>query len=187
MRRFLIVSLLLAPSIALAQRGGGSRGGGGNRTPNSDFPPMPSGPSLRTRDLEDMSPVKLLIDKRKDLKLTDAQLSALKASEQPLKARNEPIFKTVDSLVGKLRPSMNPSDEERSRMRETRNALMSTLGDLRAVYESVQKNALASLDAEQQTKANELLAKQHEESQKMLAEKLGGGRRGGEGREPQLR
>ncbi len=182
MRRLLLVTLLLAPSIALAQRGGGSRAGA--RTPNNDFPALPSGPQLRTRDLEDMSPIKLLVDKHKDLKLTDAQITALKASEPALKTKNEPLFKIVDSLVGRMRPSLNSSDEERTRIREARMGVMSTIGDIRANYDAAAKDALATLDPEQQTKANELLARQREDSQKMLAEKMGGGRRGGDGDRP---
>jgi hypothetical protein len=185
MRRLLLVTFLLVPSLAVAQRGGGSRSGGDRgRSAGSDVPPMPTGPALRTRDLEDMSPVKLLIDKHKDLKLSDAQINALKASEPALKSKNEPIFHVVDSLLGRMRPSLNGSDEERARIREARMDVMSAIGDVRANYDAAAKDALATLDPEQQTKANELLAKQHEESQKMLAEKLGGGRRGGGGEPP---
>jgi hypothetical protein len=181
MRRLLIVSLLLVPSIALAQRGG-SRGGSPRRgAADGETPPMPTGPALRIRDLEDMSPIKLLIDKRKDLKLTDAQLAGLKAAEPTLKTKNEPLFRTVDSLLSRMRPSLNSSDEERARIREARMAVINTVGDLRVNYDAAAKDALATLDPEQQTKANELLSRQHDEAQKTLMEKLGGGgRRGGE-------
>ena len=183
MRRLLIATLLVVPSIALAQRGGGggrSQATSHTRSPDEAFP---SGPALRTRDLDDMNPVKLLIDKRKDLKLTDAQLANIKAAEPKLKQTNEPLFKAVDSLVHEMRPG-NGSDEDRARMRDARMGLMTTLAEVNANYDAAAKEAIAGLDADQQTKANELLAKQKEEGQKTVMEKLGGGRRGGGDRPP---
>jgi hypothetical protein len=96
MRRLLIAALLFVPSLALAQRGGASS----QAAKHTEMDPQTaSGPTLRTRDIEDMSPIKLLIDKRKDLKLTDAQLSGLKDAEPKLKEANAPLLKQVDSLM----------------------------------------------------------------------------------------
>jgi len=133
--------------------------------------------TLRVRDVEDQSPIKCLIDKRKDLKLTDAQLSQLKDSEGKLKDKNAPLLKAVDSLGRDLRSATSSqSDEARSRARNARMGLMTTLGDIRANHDASAKDAVAALDPDQQSKATELLEKQKQEMEKLLQERLGGGR-----------
>ena len=47
---------------------------------------------LSNKDIENVSPIKLLIDKRKDLKLTDDQLAKLKDREDKLKESMKPSF-----------------------------------------------------------------------------------------------
>jgi hypothetical protein len=133
--------------------------------------------TLRVRDVEDQSPIKLLIDKRKDLKLTDAQLSQLKDTESKLKDKNAPLLKAVDSLVRDMRSAASSqSDEARSRARNARMGLMTTLGDVRANYDASAKDAVAALDPDQQSKAAELLEKQKQEMERFFQERLGGGR-----------
>jgi hypothetical protein len=182
MRRILSVLACLAvlPSIALAQRGGGGRTQADRHTPMFDKDEGPKGPSLRPRDLEDASPIKLLIDKRKDLKLTDAQMTALKGSESQLKDKNAPLFKAVDSLVHEMKPPMNPSDETRAHAQDAGRSLMAAVRDIRANYDAAAKDIVATFDAEQQTKANEMLAKQKDDADKDIREKMGqgGGRKG---------
>ncbi len=82
-RRYIaFVALAVVPSLTLAQRGSGTKTQSTEKTDlfkGADAAPV--GPSLRVRDLEDESPLKLLIDKHKDLKLTDAQIAQLKSSE----------------------------------------------------------------------------------------------------------
>jgi hypothetical protein len=138
-------------------------------------------PMLRVRDVEDQSPIKLLIDKRKDLKLTDGQLSQLKDSDGKLKEKNAPLLKAIDSLVREQRSGMgSPSDEGRARARAARMGLLTTLGDIRANYDASAKDALATFDADQQSKATELLDKQKQETDKLLQERVNGDRRGGD-------
>jgi len=83
MIRRIAVAVLLLPTLALAQRGGRTQAD--RKTPLFDKEEMPKGPTLRVRDIEDQSPLKLLIDKRKDLKLSDAQVTQLKESETKVK------------------------------------------------------------------------------------------------------
>ncbi|MDB4875713.1 MAG: hypothetical protein JWM41_2159 [Gemmatimonadetes bacterium] len=175
-RRLLLVALLVLPSLAAGQRGGGTRSQADKRTELFGKDSMPKGPSLRARDLEDQSPLKLLIDKRKDLKLTDAQLSTLKDAEPKLKETDAPLLKAVDSLVHELRPSGNSSAEERTRLRDARVSLMTVLVAIRTSYDEAGKAAITSLDADQQSKAKDLLAKQQQETEKLLSERMGGGR-----------
>lgn len=184
-RRLIVASLLVAPSLALAQRGGGGRTQADRHKEMMDDKGTPSGPTLRVRDIEDQSPLKLLIDKRKDLKLADPQLAQLKDAEGKLKDKMAPLLKAVDSLLHELHPSMaNPSSEERARLRNASDGMTAVLNDVRANYDASSKEALALLDADQQTKANELLAKQREEREKMIREKLSSGDRSGGGAPP---
>ena len=163
-RRYLLVaSLLVLPSLAVAQRGGGGGGGRSRATEHdkmfSDDKDAPKGPTLRTRDLEDFSPIRMLIDKRKDLKQSDAQVDGLKKAEEPLKQNNEPLMKALDSLVREMKPPMNMNDEARSRIRSAGMALHETLQSIGANYDAAAKEALAGFDAEQHTNAYEMLAK----------------------------
>ena len=74
-RLLIIASLFVLPTLATAQRGG-SRTQSDRHTDLFDKSSLPKAPLLRTRDIEAQSPLKLLIDKRKDLKLSEAQMAA---------------------------------------------------------------------------------------------------------------
>lgn len=172
-RRVIVFAVLLAlPTAAWAQRGGG-RTQSDRRTELFDKDAQPKGPSLRVRDVEDQNPLKLLIDKRKDLNLSEAQVAAFKDADSKLRDVNAPLFRTVDSLVHEMRPPLaSPSDEDRSRIGNARMSLMGTLGSVWANDDSAAKEAVATLAAEQQTKANALLEKQKDDRQKMVQDKL---------------
>lgn len=172
-RRYIALAILLAlPTAAWAQRGGG-RTQSDRRTELFDKDAQPKAPSLRARDIDDQSPLKLLVDKRKDLGLTDAQVAALKDAQSKLHDQNAPLFKTVDSLVHEMRPPLgSPTDEDRSRIRNARMSVVSVLGSVWTNDDTAAKEALAALDAEQQTKATALLEKQRDERQKMVQDKL---------------
>jgi LTXXQ motif family protein len=174
-KRLLVFATLVAlPSVAASQR---TRSQADKRTELFDRDSSRQTQTLRVRDVEDQSPIKLLIDKRKDLKLTDAQLSQLKDTESKLKDKNAPLLKAVDSLVRDMRSAASSqSDEARSRARNARMGLMTTLGDVRANYDASAKDAVAALDPDQQSKAAELLEKQKQEMERFFQERLGGGR-----------
>jgi len=173
-RRLAVTALLLVPTLALAQRGGRTQAD--RKTPLFDKEEMPKGPTLRVRDIEDQSPLKLLIDKRKDLKLSDAQVTQLKDSETKLKDTNAPLLKAVDSLIRELRNGVaSPNDQSRIKAREARSGLMDVLKELNGTYDAPVKDVLTQLDPEQQSKAKELLEKQKQDGDKMLREKLSGG------------
>jgi len=170
-RRLLIASaLLIAPSVLLAQRGGRTQAD--RRTELMDKSEIPKGVDIRVRDLEDQSPLHLLIDKRKDIKLTDAQLSQLKDAEEKLKEKNAPLYKSADSLIRATRLTSSSSDADKSRAQSSRNTLMEVIKTLNESYDAARKDAVALLDAEQQPKANELLDKQKEEAEKFFRERM---------------
>ena len=177
--RLLIAALLVLPTVATAQRGG-SRTQADRHSDLFDKSNAPRGPLLRTRDIEEQSPLKLLIDKRKDLKLSDAQLSQLKESEGRLNEKNAPLLKMTDSLVRELRSvEAAPTPDDQSRIRLLRMALANVLGEIRTNYDAAMKDALAPLEADQQPKATEMLDKQKQDAEKFINERLRGGQRRG--------
>jgi len=179
-RRLILLALALSlPSAAFAQRGGG-RTESGRKTDlfKDDEKKPPQGPALRARDVEDISPIKLLIDKRKDLKLNDAQVDGLKKSEDALKQKNAPLMSAVDSIVREMKPVLNPTPESNARLRDNRVSLEQTLSTIRDNYDAAAKEAVAGFDAEQQTKANEMIAKQKEDGAKRIHDRMSSGDRG---------
>jgi hypothetical protein len=134
-RRLAVIALLLVPAISLAQRGGRTQAD--RKTPLFDKEEAPKGPTLRVRDIEDQSPLKLLIDKKKDLKLSDAQVSELKDAESKLKDVNAPLYKAVDSLIRDIKNgSASPNDQAKEKLRGARVGLMDVLKELNKNYET---------------------------------------------------
>ena len=177
--RRVLAALVLIPTIASAQRGGG----GGGRTrgdPKPDFDAIAGkkgGIQLSNRDVEDMSPIKLLIDKRKDLKLSDDQLKALKDVESKLKEKNDPSFRALDSLRRVAQPPLHdPSDADMSRTMEARRTAGAVVATIRDNYDAALNDALTGLDETQRGRAKEFLDKQRNDAQDTLREKLGAGR-----------
>jgi hypothetical protein len=176
-RRLLVLATLLAlPSVAIAQRGGGVRTKAGMHESSFKDDNTPQGPTLRPRDIEDVSPIKLLLDKRKDLKLSDAQTDGLKKAEGALKEKNAPLLKAVDSLVHEMKPPLNATPESDMRIRDARGGLQQALGTIDENYAAAAKEALATFDADQQAKATAMLAKLKEDADKKIREKMSGGR-----------
>ena len=170
-RRLLVTTtLLVAPSILLAQRGGRTQAD--KRTELMDKSEIPKGIDVRVRDLEDQSPLHLLIDKRKDLNLTDAQLSQLKDAEEKLKEKTAPTLKSADSLIRATRLTASSSDAEKSRAQSARGTLMEVIKTLNESYDAARKDAVALLDAQQQPKANEMLDKQRQDAEKFLRDRM---------------
>jgi hypothetical protein len=175
LRRALLLASLLTPlalpSLATAQRGGGARSQ--STTEDKDMLDVKDvGPTLRVRDVEDASPLKLLIDKRKDLKLTDDQLKALKDRESKMKDKNTPLLKAVDSLLHASHTIGAATDVDRNRVRNAQTGLRAALDDMRANYDAAAKDAIAPLDPAQQAQANDLVARQREDADKMWHERM---------------
>ena len=179
-----ILTLVLLPSLADAQGRGRDRGARDNS--DSIARAMPSGPKLNSRDIESISPMRFLLDKRKDLKLTDDQQKQIKETDGKLKEQNAAMLKQVDSLVREMRPgSSGRTAEDEARVVIARDALMKVLVDIRVNYDASLKEILTKLDETQNTTVQSLLPKQQEENASMLRERLGsragggtGGRRG---------
>lgn len=171
-KRSAALALLIAlPALALAQRGGGGRTRGDKPDYNSM---MGNAFKLSNRDLENISPIKLLIDKRKDLKLTDDQIAKLKDREDKLKESTKPAFSALDSLRRAAAPMGSKADEgDAARVGSTRRAFTEVVKGLRTQYDAAFSDALPILDETQQKQATELAQKQRSEADDMINDKLG--------------
>jgi hypothetical protein len=177
----LALCLIVIPVVASAQRGSGGSGGGSGRVrgdPNADWKSIvgsSDGIKLSNRDVENIDPVKLLIDKRKDLKLSDDQANRLKELDTKLQEKNHDSFTVLDSLRRLAKPPAHePNDDERARMTAARGAVAATVATIRDNYAASLTEALQVLDEAQRPRAAELLDKQRTETDAMLREKLGG-------------
>jgi hypothetical protein len=176
--RRVLVALALIPTIASAQRGGSS----GGKTPRGEAKPdfdaiagKKGGIQLSNRDVEEMSPVKLLIDKRKDLKLSDDQVKGLKDIESKLKEKNDPSYRALDSLRRAAQPPMHdPTDDDKARMMSAQRTAAAVVATIRGNYDESLNQALPTLDETQRDRAKEFLEKQRNEAQDTIREKLGG-------------
>jgi len=95
MTRLYFCALIILATPAVAQRGG--QGGLGNMgRANAGF----SGPGVITGDtLSKLNPISALVERRKDLKLTDAQVTNLGAILARLDVQNAPFLRQLDSIA----------------------------------------------------------------------------------------
>jgi hypothetical protein len=183
--RFAVAVLLFVPTVAAAQKKAMGTG------KEADWDAVaaksgPAGPTISSKDFEKASPYRLMLDKKKDLNLTDAQQVAAKEADAKLLAANADRFKLLDSLKKDAKPktSGTPSTEEELRLVLARDALGGVVNDIRMSFDAAAKEGLPGLDETQQKAAQGLMQKYNEEMQQMLREKMGarGGAPGGRGR-----
>jgi hypothetical protein len=189
MRRvsYSLLALALISSTAIAQRGGGGGGDSRKNIKDANWDDLRSqsstGLRLSNGDVEDMDPVKRLVDKRRDLKLTDDQQKQMKDMMAKSREATKPNYKTLDSLRQAMRPMAGlDADAEQARQSMTRESVMGTVVAIRGVYDASLKDALALLDDGQKTKADEVLKKLAEDTDETMKNKLGGRGAGGGGR-----
>jgi hypothetical protein len=178
---FVAFAMLILPSVGTAQ-GRGTRG-----EPDVDWNAVAkngsSGPTISAKDVDGINAFKVLVDKRKDLKLTDDQVVKFKTFETTLREKNAPLGKAVDSLRKAMKTgSGTPTAEDEARMVIARESLMTVLREARSNNDASLKDAMPLLDESQQKVAGELLRKENEEYQQMIRSKLGGRAGGGGGR-----
>jgi LTXXQ motif family protein len=175
-RSLAIVLLVSLPALVLAQRGGGGGGRDRGTGTQADYSNMGSTIKLTNKDVENISPLKLLIDKRKDLKLTDDQLAKLKDREDKMKESMKPSFGALDSLRRIATPAGRTADEgDKARMMDTRRQFTQVVAGIRTQYDIAFNDIVPLLDESQQKTANDLVQKQRAEADDMLHDKLGGG------------
>lgn len=184
--RYLVLAAALVPlcfpADASAQgstkeRFGGAKGTDWGKVADKKAPVF----SLTSGDLEKISPLKMLLGKKKDLKLTDAQTASFTDANDKLMASNAERFQVVEEFRKASRmATSDPSADELARNALTRESAMQAIADIRLSYDAASKIAVESMEAEQQAIAAKLLEKHDEDVQKSMTEKMGGmGGRGG--------
>jgi hypothetical protein len=99
-RLFAATLAVCIPSIVFAQKKGAS----GGSDPSAPAPMSSSSSSSATvktpsgRDLQDLNPAALLVDKKKKASLPDSTVAQLKAAEKKINDRNAQFFATYDSV-----------------------------------------------------------------------------------------
>lgn len=181
LRATAIAALLLIPTLAQAQRtnrGNDLYGDWNKADPKMGRP----APSYKQSDVEKFSSVLLLVDKKKDLKLTDEQMGKLTEVSKAEEEANKALYVKMDStrLALRMKPGADP-DQEQARMTIARQEFMAVIQQIRSSYDSTYKNAcLPLLDETQRKTAEGLIQKAQEEASEDLR-KIGGGRGGGGG------
>lgn len=178
MSRFTVaaVAVLLVPALAIAQPRGGRGMGGSKEADWSEVTKdLPKGPAIAGKDFAGASPLAMLLDKKKDLKLTDAQVTSLTDAETKLQADNAARYVLVDSLKKSMKPTVAATAEDEARVALSREAMMGVVRDIRTSFDAAAKAGVGGFDADQQKKAEDLLGKHNEKLQKMVRDKMGGG------------
>lgn len=186
-RNAVLIAMLVFPVAARAQRAGSSGEPpikGVSKVPRDDRPNY-NGPgavggpvTISNKDVESLNPIKELVDHRKDLAVTDEQLKQLKDLDARVKAENDSLFHQLDSLRKEMKPSTAAPAVERIRVRGVRTSLVEVITAIRESYDRAEPDALGVLAEPQQKAASELLETHQQSAEKMLQEKVGGGRPG---------
>lgn len=185
------LSLMALPSVAVAQKGAGRPSDPLAGMENANESDRAQGVKLSRGDVESMNPLKLLLDKKKDLQLTDAQVAQMQGVRDSLAAKNAPLIGSIDSLVyatkpagasaiqsGRSRSSSGDNggltEEESDDVRAAKRALSDMVKNIRGNYDQAAQTAVAALTPEQQQKAKELLEKQSKDADKKMRNSMGG-------------
>lgn len=174
-RQLVLAALVLLPLGTVAAQGRSRSQANKHEDAKYADDNLPKGPAIRGRDFEDLNPLKLFIDKKKDLKLSDAQVDGLKKAESALRESNKPLYQAIDSLAREMKPPMNATSASEERMRNARRGLDQTISSINDSYMAASKEATAGFDADQQAKATELLGKLKEDTEKRIREKTKSG------------
>lgn len=91
--RFTLILSLALPALSLAQRGRDPSRGGGRGGSRRDPPP-----ELRTKDLENLNPARIAIDRQKDLALTADETARLDSAARVYDLEAKEFGRGVDTL-----------------------------------------------------------------------------------------
>lgn len=179
MRRYSValIALLVVPTLAHAQRK--MRG-----EKEANWSQIDRGVQATIKiskgDLEKLSGIKIAVDKKKDLKLTDDQLAKLKDLDKQEETAMESHFKLVDSLKLAARWRQGEDSlQERARTTLARQELMSAVRQIQSSYDSTFQFALPLLDETQRKTVAEHVQKQREDVGEDIRKALGGRSGGG--------
>ena len=175
-RKLAVLAILLLPATADAQRR--TRG---EKTANWDEIEKSSAaaPRFSTKDVEEFSALRIVVEKRKDLKLNDDQAKQLRDLTKQEEEALKPRLTVLDSLrlAMRVRPGEDP-DLERARTTLARQEVLRVIDEIRTGYDSTFKVGLPLLDEGQQKSAQDLVQRERQDREQDLRDKIGGGGRG---------
>ncbi len=178
-RLCIAAAIMIVPTIAAAQRGmggggGGRRGGrGGGDESRSE---AAKAAQLSADGIQKLNPAKVLLDKRKDLKIDDAQKAQLETIANRYDWNTRVFVAMVDSLQGAAgnragrgrmsrgRAGGDDSAPDTARVtgdeeRRARNALVEALQSVRQEYDTASARSLNVLTETQRKQAAKLIEK----------------------------
>ena len=180
MRRFLLVAALVTvavPKAILAQRGGGRTGATSRTDMFGDEFGSKRKNAVTSGKLRDLDPLAILIDKHKDLNLSDAQVDTLKQMNDRLTEAQKPPLHVLDSLNQEMaNMGSNPTGEDQGRYQTLTGFVRMVAGNIRQQYDSVETDAKAIMTDDQKKKADDVLKDSHNDLMKLAGR---GERRGG--------
>jgi hypothetical protein len=173
-RKVAIVALFLIPSVAVAQ--GRKVRGDKEADWNKIDKEVQAGPKVDKGDIENFSAIKVIVDKKKDLKLSDDQVKKFKDLDKQEEGVNDELFKRVDSLRMAMRHRAGEdADQEKARTSLARQELLTVIRQIRSSYDSTFQAALPLLDENQQKFATQIVEKERADAEEDLRSKIGGG------------
>ena len=177
-----LAMLLTIPTMSEAQRTNRGRELFGDWNQPDTAMGRPA-PSIKKSDIEKFSGVLIVVDKKKDLKLSDDVTNKLKDLGKQEEAYNQPLYQKADSLrLAIRRRAGEDGEKEQVRMTLARQELLEVIRQIRSNYDSTFQVGLPLLDETQKAAATQLVEKQRDEAEDDLRSKLGG--RGGGGVRP---
>jgi len=162
-RVLIAAAIMIVPTIAPAQGGMGGMGGGGRRGGRGGRGESGSESTkegqLKADDIQKLNPAKVLLDKRKDLKIDDAQKARLETIANRYDWNSRVFVAVVDSLQG------IPTTRKAG-------ALGEALQAVRQEYDTASAHSLSVLTEAQRPQAAKLIEKPTAEIESQL-EKVG--------------
>lgn len=184
-RLLISAAILIVPTIVTAQGGMGGMGGGGRRGGRGGGRGDEHGSDaakaneLKSDDIQKLNPAKVLLDKRKDLKIDDAQKAQLETIANRYDWNTRVFVGVVDSLQsagggrtgrgrmkGRAGGDDSPPDTSRTSAdddRRARSALIEALQSVRQEYDTASARSLNVLTDAQRKQAAKLIEKPTEE------------------------
>ncbi len=191
--RVLMASVLLLPSVAIAQRGGGGGGGGGGGRGGATGAGGVSVPRfMSTKDLQEFNAASAILDDRKKLKLTDEQVKMFEALHAKIAERNADLFTRYDSVKREYKvpqPSAGgtPTESDRQKLAASMQqirVMMSATDQLAKRRSADVKESLDLLDESQRARGTKVLDDQTKDMTKKLPKMPGRGGGGGDDAAP---
>ena len=188
-RLFAVALTVCIPAAVFAQKRGG---GGDDKTgPPAPAPSASSSSAARTptsRDLADMNPAALLVDKKKKASLADSTVAQLKAVARKIEERNKPFFTTYDSVRKWTIPladnvsaramkdlsttaqqqMSSSSPAEQAKMQSSLRDLKNLMTEYKSRRETDIADALAAVPDAQKGAATALLSQQNDDLDKLI-------------------